>query len=367
MTSMNDALCVLLLLPSVVRTFLVWLIASDISDTGHFFSISGDNKCVPMEQNRPSQEHLRDNFEESGNRELENDSNNCYAFIDLTRDSDNEDLPMEEDDDEVVCPEDELRNAKRRLVETFLKQEAASKEPEQKLEEAQSAGYSTELNRLLSGSLDLTVLEAEELLMKTQFESLSTTDELQSPKFKSKSCFCYLLLDPRITQNLPSRTELLSDLEGFKTFLLAIFYVGKGQQSRPFNHLRDALSQQDTPEQEVSKKIQRIQDVWASDRGIIMLYCFQNLIHDEACAREACMINAIGLQQLTNQIQGSYSIMETKTREQKCEMGAYLLYKAYKMFLLEGEKEISCNDMKQKMKKAIGPQKLEHECSKNTQ
>lgn len=41
------------------------------------------------------------------------------------------------------------------------------------------------------------------------------------------------------------------DLEGFKTFLLAIFYVGKGQQSRPFNHLRDALSQQDTPEQKV--------------------------------------------------------------------------------------------------------------------
>lgn len=67
---------------------------------------------------------------------------------------------------------------------------------------------------------------------------------------------------------------------------------------------------------------------------------------------------SIGLQQLTNQIQGSYSIMETKTHEQKCEMGAYLLYKAYKMFLLEGEKEISCNDMKQKMKKAIGPQKL---------
>lgn len=32
-----------------------------------------------MEQNRPSQEHLRDNFEESGNRELENDSNNCYV------------------------------------------------------------------------------------------------------------------------------------------------------------------------------------------------------------------------------------------------------------------------------------------------
>lgn len=59
---------------------------------------------------------------------------------------------------------------------------------------------------------------------------------------------------------------------------------------------------------------------------------------------------SIGLQQLTNQIQGSYSIMETWTHEQKCKMGAYLLHKAYKMFLLEGEKEISCNDMKQKMR-----------------
>lgn len=49
MTSMNDALCVLLWLPSVVKTFLVWLIASDISDTGHFFlfweTTSGKLSC----------------------------------------------------------------------------------------------------------------------------------------------------------------------------------------------------------------------------------------------------------------------------------------------------------------------------------
>lgn len=42
------------------------------------------------------------------------------------------------------------------------------------------------------------------------------------------------------------------DLEGFKTFLLAIFYIGKGKRSRPYCHLYEAISQLNTPKQTVS-------------------------------------------------------------------------------------------------------------------
>uniref|UniRef100_A0A8C8AIM6 LEM domain-containing protein n=1 Tax=Otus sunia TaxID=257818 RepID=A0A8C8AIM6_9STRI len=58
-----------------------------------------------------------------------------------------------------------------------------------------------------------------------------------------KSSFNYLLLDPRTTQNLPLRSHHLSPAECFRTFVKAIFYVGKGTRARPYCHLTEALSQ----------------------------------------------------------------------------------------------------------------------------
>ncbi|XP_075632729.1 ankyrin repeat and LEM domain-containing protein 1 isoform X1 [Balearica regulorum gibbericeps] len=58
-----------------------------------------------------------------------------------------------------------------------------------------------------------------------------------------KSSFNYLLLDPRTTQNLPLRSHRLSPAKCFRTFVKAIFYVGKGTRARPYCHLAEALSQ----------------------------------------------------------------------------------------------------------------------------
>ncbi|XP_069832753.1 uncharacterized protein [Dendropsophus ebraccatus] len=57
-----------------------------------------------------------------------------------------------------------------------------------------------------------------------------------------KSSFNYLLLDPRVTRNLPSRYQDLSQLDCFRTFISAVFYVGKGKRSRPYSHLYEALT-----------------------------------------------------------------------------------------------------------------------------
>lgn len=51
------------------------------------------------------------------------------------------------------------------------------------------------------------------------------------------------LCTPRITQNLPLRSHRLSPTECFRTFVKAIFYVGKGTRARPCCHLAEALSQ----------------------------------------------------------------------------------------------------------------------------
>lgn len=55
-----------------------------------------------------------------------------------------------------------------------------------------------------------------------------------------KSAFNYVLIDPRVTQNLPVRGKSMSPSEVFRTFVDAVFYVGKGSRARPYAHLYDA-------------------------------------------------------------------------------------------------------------------------------
>lgn len=56
-----------------------------------------------------------------------------------------------------------------------------------------------------------------------------------------KSSFNYLLIDPRVTQNLPVRAKKMNPDDVFRVFVMAIFYVGKGKRSRPYAHLNEAL------------------------------------------------------------------------------------------------------------------------------
>ena len=56
-----------------------------------------------------------------------------------------------------------------------------------------------------------------------------------------KTSFIYLLIDPRISDNLPLVHKKIDRTEVWKRFLSSIFYVGKGKSSRPYSHLYDAI------------------------------------------------------------------------------------------------------------------------------
>ncbi|KAK7115928.1 uncharacterized protein [Littorina saxatilis] len=204
-------------------------------------------------------------------------------------------------------------------------------------------GYSSELNRLLSGSLEMEDLAKAEMEMVAQFQ---TPDGRTWREGTIKSCFNYLLLDPRVTKNLPLRAKKLGDTEAFKTFLTAVFYIGKGKRSRPYCHLYEAISQLKTPKVKVSQKVQKILDIWSSSVGVVSLHCFQNVIPVEAYTREACMVDAIGLGCLTNVKKGDYyGVASTWPMSRRRCMGAYLLNKAYHIFLSEGERQICLPDI----------------------
>lgn len=56
-----------------------------------------------------------------------------------------------------------------------------------------------------------------------------------------KTSFIYLLIDPRISENLPGESQLISKHISWQRFIPSIFYVGKGKSSRPYAHLYDAI------------------------------------------------------------------------------------------------------------------------------
>lgn len=66
-------------------------------------------------------------------------------------------------------------------------------------------------------------------------------EEITSRKYGSS--FTYLLLDPRITKNLPARADLIENpMEVWQTFISSIFYIGKGTKSRPTDHMNEAFN-----------------------------------------------------------------------------------------------------------------------------
>ncbi|XP_074094875.1 uncharacterized protein LOC141524737 isoform X2 [Cotesia typhae] len=158
----------------------------------------------------------------------------------------------------------------------------------------------------------------------------------------SKSYFNYILLDPRITNNLPRNGHHLSPGQRWSIFLKAIFYIGKGKASRPAAHLYDAFdfwfkNKSDEP----SKKIQKILDIWRDSKGVICLHVYMNRMQEEAFTREAAMIDAIGLDKLTNCVRGNYyGIITTMNNLDKIGIGNYLLYKAMEIFMYEGERQL---------------------------
>lgn len=158
----------------------------------------------------------------------------------------------------------------------------------------------------------------------------------------SKTSFNYLLLDPRITENLPYRAENISHEDVWATFLSAIFYVGKGKRSRPYSHLYEAAKLWNKGiSNSNNKKLQYILDIWKLNMGVICLHVFQNVIPVEAFTREAAMISALGIDNLKNAKLGEfYGIAATWNQAEKTMLGVYLLHRAMRIYLQEGERQL---------------------------
>ncbi|XP_059615142.1 ankyrin repeat and LEM domain-containing protein 1 [Phlebotomus argentipes] len=172
-----------------------------------------------------------------------------------------------------------------------------------------------------------------------------------------KTSFIYLLIDPRVSANLPSRTSSLSPDEVWQIFLQSIFYVGKGKNSRPYAHLYEAIKHfgefymsdplAKTAERRLqNQKITKIMDIWNCDLGVVCLHVFHNVLPVEAYSREAALIDCLGLQHLTNHKRGDYyGASSCWNMRQKKHMAIGLLFKALQVYLAEGESQLTPKDL----------------------
>ncbi|XP_065604889.1 ankyrin repeat and LEM domain-containing protein 1, partial [Cyrtonyx montezumae] len=161
-----------------------------------------------------------------------------------------------------------------------------------------------------------------------------------------KASFNYLLLDPRTTRDLPLRCHRLSPAECFRTFVGAVFYVGKGTRARPYYHLAEAVTQHRMGARKGCPKVRRILEIWASGLGVISLHCFQSSVPAEAYTREGCLLEALGLRAVTNQRKGNcYGVVASWDPARRRRMGVHMLHRAMRILLAEGERQLRPADI----------------------
>ncbi|XP_033055937.1 ankyrin repeat and LEM domain-containing protein 1 isoform X4 [Trachypithecus francoisi] len=208
------------------------------------------------------------------------------------------------------------------------------------------SGHSLELAEALRTGC-IPDVQADEDALAQQFEQPDPARRWREGVVKSS--FTYLLLDPRETQDLPARAFSLTPAERLQTFVRAIFYVGKGTRARPYVHLWEALghhgrSRKQPPQ--ACPKVCQILDIWASGCGVVSLHCFQHVVAVEAYTREACIVEALGIQTLTNQKQGHcYGVVAGWPPARRRRLGVHLLHRALLVFLAEGERQLRPQDI----------------------
>ncbi|CAD5114375.1 unnamed protein product [Dimorphilus gyrociliatus] len=201
------------------------------------------------------------------------------------------------------------------------------------------------LNTRIISKLPFSYDMEQTLKGRRRLDSLKEFSDRLGRSFKSNGrCFTYLLLDPRILNNLAERAKKtpLSDLETLRQFATGIFYVGKGQSFRPYAHLEDAIIKRGAG----GPKNQVINSIWRAGYGVIALHLWHGQCSSEALAREASIIEAIGLNRLTNEKSGWLKPpISTWPPKERRLLGVELIRLACQRILIDGERQIKASDV----------------------
>lgn len=156
---------------------------------------------------------------------------------------------------------------------------------------------------------------------------------VKSRRSKKPSYYNYLLFDGRKLEPLLEKYRQMEGVswvfspEDRKIFLEACFYVGKGKDGRKYKHLIEGKSR--------SKKFAKICEIWDSGFGVAVVQLHPEVNELEALSREFAIIKALGLENISNLINGtSYGLMEHAwNKNEIINFGNMMIYASMKNVL----------------------------------
>uniref|UniRef100_A0A0K8VDW3 Ankyrin repeat and LEM domain-containing protein 1 n=1 Tax=Bactrocera latifrons TaxID=174628 RepID=A0A0K8VDW3_BACLA len=243
------------------------------------------------------------------------------------------------------------RSTKRLYIKRLIKYKRNAPDLQQintngKQNAPESAKLSVELQRTIRSAEHFALIpeyHKYECKSTEYFANLQNKHKMREGHLKQS--FIYMLIDPRISCNLPGESLYIERHKAWVRFLESVFYVGKGKTSRPYSHLYEAMklhsrvhshqkitnSRTDIVQSQRgktssirkqtlcldvfkanvqtpldNKKLERILDIWRCGKGVVCLHVFHNILPSEAYTREAAIIDAFGIQHLTNHKRGDY-------------------------------------------------------------
>ncbi|XP_076260801.1 ankyrin repeat and LEM domain-containing protein 1 [Rhynchophorus ferrugineus] len=195
---------------------------------------------------------------------------------------------------------------------------------------AERTVYSSELEKTLRNTSWNSDLTSYKQLEERLIEEFSNS-EVERRGGTEKTSVTYLLLKSNIIASLHSTDGTSRPEVQWKTFLSAIFYVGQGKKTRPLDHIREAAKIWQNNCYTTNEKINSIIRSWENGASIIYLCMYPKVIPEEAFSREAAMISALKLDNLTNQINSTF-YGRGWSQKSKEKLGVYLLYQAMNIF-----------------------------------
>ncbi|XP_011705238.1 PREDICTED: ankyrin repeat and LEM domain-containing protein 1-like, partial [Wasmannia auropunctata] len=121
-----------------------------------------------------------------------------------------------------------LRLRNQYQIKSIRKANPVSSMPNQSAPRNQTSKLSNRIRPNLEFGDWLNHLDTYRSLERQVFQEFASPDPSRRwREGTSKTSFSYLLLDPRITQDLPNRSVHLTRSEVWSVFLNAIFYIGK--------------------------------------------------------------------------------------------------------------------------------------------
>ena len=161
--------------------------------------------------------------------------------------------------------------------------------------------------------------------------------------------YTYLIMDGTKLQEMLKIYSIFTIInKNIDDFCGNVLYGGKGKSLRKFEHaiFGKLICTKQIDLKKISAKFSKISQIWERGHGITILQLPSDCSHHEAHSREYAIIKSLGLNNITNVVNGTrYGDMRFWNENEVSNFGKIMLYNALVMCVMEPPRIIYMNDV----------------------